>query len=159
MKKRKIIGIVTGIFILAFLLLIGFMLWLAHSWQDNHKFEQYVLSEGPWGSAQTWKSEDQDSYLVGKKDSSGDHITLYGYFKTGDNWEKYELACKGRLIYLHPLPLNSEFNEHTVSGYNGRMEFDGKTFIVKELHTKKEDLHIDIKEYRYTVTDKEFNPN
>ena len=47
-KKTKIvIGVILVILLATVLAVVGFMTWLGITWTDNHKFGEYVSTEGP----------------------------------------------------------------------------------------------------------------
>lgn len=151
-KKTKVISkTLISVLVIVVLVVVGFMAYLAYTWNGNHKFQDYVISEGPWGSENTWVSDDGNSYLVGKMEPEKSSIaTVTAYFKVGESWQQYELNLIGRIAYLDKVE-----DGITVEGNSGDMKFDGTTFTIKGLDENR----FGNDEYSYTVTNKEFKPN
>ena len=164
-KKTKImIGTIVAILVIIVLATAGFIAYLAYTWNGNREFERYVMEEGPWGSENTWVSDDGNSYLVGEIDpEKSDVAFVTAYFRDGESWKRYELNCLGRLVYINNIDWEqSEKEESIVSmgdgNYQGRMKFDGTTFQIK-IETWDEDKEPEIKKYSYTITNEQFNPD
>ena len=155
-KTKVIIGTIVSILAIAVLAVAGFLAYLGHTWNENHEFEDYVIKEGPWGSESTWVSDDGNSYLVSKMESGGQSIaTVTAYFKVGNGWQKYELNPTGRIVSLDKVE-----NGVIVEGNQGRMKFDGTTFTIKDLSTNDDsENRFGNDEYRYTITNEEFDPD
>ena len=150
-KKTKIvIAVILAIVLVAVLTVVGFMTWLGITWTNNHEFGQYVNTEGPWGMNATWVSEDGNSYLVCKKENDTPFADVTAYFQNADGWQAYVLHSTYRTAYL-----NREEDNLVVESISGNMDFDGTTFILNGLD---KDI-FGSTEFRYTVTDKEFNPD
>lgn len=152
-KKLKIVvGTIAAIFVITVFVVCGFLVWLSHTLDANHEFGKYVVEEGPWGSENTWVSEDSNSYLICKKEKLDDAFSIVtAYFKNDDDWEKYDVNCQDRIIIL------SSIDKDDVH-YRGRMEFDGTVFTIKDLETNSDDKDLKIKKYQYTITNEKLAP-
>ncbi len=149
-KTKIIIGVVLAVILVAVLTVAGFMTWLGVTWTNNHEFGEYVGKEGPWGMNATWVSENGDSYLVCKKENDETFATVTGYFQSEDGWQAYKLGSIDRIVYLDIVE-----NGVVVDGTSGYMDFDGTTFTIKSLD---KDI-FGATEFKYTVTNQEFNPD
>lgn len=164
-KKTKIIlQTIVIILVIAILGVAGFIAYLTYTWNENHKFERYIFEEGPWGSENTWVSDDGNSYLVSKMDSEESDIAFVtAYFRDGENWNRYQLGCIGHLVYINNIDWERSEKENSIvlmdyGSYQGRMKFDGTTFQIK-IETWDADKEPEIKTYRYTITNEEFDPD
>ncbi len=150
-KTKVIIGTIAAILVIAVLVVAGFIAYLGYTWNGNHEFADYVMQEGPWGSENTWVSDDENSYLVGKMESEEQTIaTVTAYFKVGKDWQQYELNLIGRIAYLNKIE-----DGITVETNQGKMKFDGTTFTIKGLDENR----LGSDEYRYIITNEAFNPD
>ncbi len=146
-KKTKII---IGVVVLILVLVVGSFIGIVVNRINDHKFGTYVSTEGPWGMTATWVSENGDSYIVGKKENDEPFATVTACFQSDDGWKAYSLGSIDRIVYL-----NTEENGIIVDGTSGRMKFDGTTFTITDLDKDT----FGATEFRYTITDKEFNPD
>ena len=149
-KTKNVIGIILAIVLVVVLAVVGFMIYLGITWTNNQEFGEYVSTEGPWGMNATWVSEDSTSYLVCKKENDQPFANVTAYFKFEDGWQAYELHSIDRIVYLDIVE-----DSVVVKSTSGNMDFDGTTFIIKDLD--KDNFGAD--EFRYVITDKEFSPD
>ena len=149
-KTKIIIWSIVAVLLIAILLVVGFLTYLAIAWRHNGELGHDLVTEGPWSSEKKWVSEDGSSYLVAEFAQEDDTMAgVTAYFKVGDNWNAFDANFVSNILYLESLSSDAL--------YTGNMKFDGTTFTIKNLETNDDNANgIEIRKYNYTVTDEVF---